>query len=46
MNYAEQYGVDESGKEHAVFRNPEAIERGCLVDREDPDVNSIYQNFK
>jgi hypothetical protein len=42
MNYAEPFGVDETDKKHVVYRNFEAIEKGCLVDRENPNIHSVY----
>lgn len=42
LDYAGAFGTDESDQKCAVYRNYEALEKGHLVDRDQPDVHSLY----
>jgi hypothetical protein len=46
MDYATAFGLDETDKGCVVYRNYEAIEKGHLIDREHPDVHSLFQQFR
>ena len=45
MDYCGVHGVDNEIEKHDVMRNPDAIQAGRLLDREDPDIVSIYKLF-
>ena len=45
MPYSIQNGDDGSEKQCSVFRNFAADEAGHLIDREDENIHSLYQNF-